>query len=59
MIEHHLANSYISFNPVYVFKVSDEFVREVQRNNITVAMQEIFLADPYTRVEKLKVSWDN
>lgn len=47
--------NYINFAFVRIFQVSDEFVREVQSNNITVAMQEIFLSDPYTRVEKLKV----
>ena len=38
------------------FQVSDDFIRELHNNNITVMSQEIFLHDPYTRVQNLKVT---
>lgn len=36
-------------------QVSDDFIREMIDNNITVTQQEIFLQDPFTRVQNLKV----
>ena len=40
---------------VHIFQVIEDFVKRVNKTDITVISQEIFQYDPYTRVENLKV----
>lgn len=49
-------NVIVSFTFQFIVQVADDFVRRVQGTDISIISQEIFVNDPKTRVENMKVS---
>ena len=39
-----------------MFKAVDDFLEQCMENNVTVISQQVFLYDPLTQVQKLKVT---